>query len=723
MLYLENRFLRLFINIFMKPKIKLLFTVILCSISNVLIAQSVNINTAKAIAEHHLAAISKPSLKSASSKGTSFHFTSVKATVENNDTLYYILNDTINKGFVIVAADKRAWPILGYSTEGSFNEKKQPEAFTVWMENRKREIESIKKNNLQPDSATVASWQSLSIKSASTTSTSVEPLLKTKWDQGCYYNEMCPSDARSGYCGHVPTGCVATAMAQIMKYWNYPTKGKGSNSLTLTEYGTISADFGATTYQWDQMPNSLTCSNNAVATLMFHCGVAAYMDYGVYSSGTNLLPNELVDFFDYSSTIKLINSKDYPSNEWTDLLKSELDLGHPIYYTGDSHVFVCDGYKDTDFFHFNWGWSGFNDGYYYLKGLSSNPQLFDIPQEAIIQITPSHLPDGYNGLILSTNTLFLNVKEGVSDPVPVTVASSSSWTATSNQSWLSLSSGTGAVGTTILNLHTTENSTNLDRTATITLTADGFPSQLIIVKQYRRYEVTAGGLNNLIGNDLASITNLSLKGTIDARDFKTMRDLMPALESVDLNEANIIAYTGSEGPSSGSKVYPANTIPEHAFTFGMNGESSRLTSFVLPVSTTSIGDAAFYFCKNLTSILIPPQLRSIGIDVFNYCINLRSIFIPSTVLTIGKQNFGNIQITVDAANPNYLSLDGVLYNKAKTTLIHCPRTKTGIFSIPTTVTTIGSRAFLNCRQITSFIIPSLVSVISLKQMLLTVVLL
>ena len=129
----------------MKPKIKLLF--FLCSVSSVTIAQPVSINTAKAIAEQHLASVSKSMLKSTVTQRSTYHFTSVKSVVENKDTLYYILNDTINNGFVIVSADQRAWPILAYSTEGRFNEKKQPEAFLYWMDNRKKEIEYIKKNN------------------------------------------------------------------------------------------------------------------------------------------------------------------------------------------------------------------------------------------------------------------------------------------------------------------------------------------------------------------------------------------------------------------------------------------------------------------------------------------------------------------------------------------------------------------------------------------------
>ena len=178
----------------MKPKIKLLFTAFLCSISSFIVAQPVNIQTAKAIAENYLAVVSKSTLKSASIKRSTFHFTSVKVAVENKDTLCYILNDTINNGFVIVSSDKRAWPILGYSTDGCFNEKKQPEAFTAWMDNQKKDIEYIIKNNIQANSEIKAKWQDLSLESSMIETVSVEPLLQTKWDQGCFYNSMCPAD-------------------------------------------------------------------------------------------------------------------------------------------------------------------------------------------------------------------------------------------------------------------------------------------------------------------------------------------------------------------------------------------------------------------------------------------------------------------------------------------------------------------------------------------------
>jgi len=696
----------------MKPKIKLLFTVFLCSISSVLFAQSVNIKTAKTIAEHHLVSISQSALKSTSSKGKNFQFTSVKATVENKDTLYYILNDTINKGFVIVSADMRVWPILGYSKEGSFNENKQPEGFTAWMDSRKKEIEYIKKNDIQPDSATVASWQNLSLKNASTNSTSVEPLLKTKWDQGCYYNELCPSDIKSSYCGHAPTGCVATAMAQIMKYWNYPTKGKGSHSYLSANYGVLKADFGATTYQWSQMPNSVTSQNDAVATLMYHCGVAAFMEYGANSSEAGLPTETLVDFFDYSSSAELIQRDFYDTNEWIDQLKSELDLGHPIFYTKSdpffgAHAYVCDGYQAEDYFHLNWGWGGSNDGYFLIKSPSNGDTSNTFCENAIIKIMPNQLPDGYNGLILSSKTFFLKAQESISKPYSVPFISSSNWTATSDQAWLRIGTCNGVTGNSSLTISATENLTNLDRTATITLTAVGSPSQLITVNQFHKSEIAAGRLHNLLEKDLLTVTDLTLKGVIDARDFKTMRDEMPRLKSVDLSEATITAYSGHEGTSINAEhtIYPANTIPEFAFTNKIYRGCKNLTSITLPVGVTSIGKNAFSGCMRIANVALSSSLQSIDEYAFDHCISLKSIFIPAFVITIERQLFCKTFINVHVDNPNYSSLDGVLYNKSKTLLIHCPMAKVGSFNIPATVTSIGFFAFYECSHFTSITIP------------------
>jgi hypothetical protein len=680
----------------MKSKIKILFTVFLCSISSVLIAQSVDINMATAVAKRHLAAISKPSLKSTASR-KNFQFTSVKATVENNDTLYYILNDTINKGFVIVSADKRAWPILAYSTEGSLNEKKQPDAFAAWMENRKQEIESIKLNNLRPDSATTASWQNLNLKNSTVEGTSVEPLIQTQWDQGCYYNSMCPIDTQSPFCGHVPTGCTITAMAQIMKYWNYPTKGAGTHSYNHSTYGNLSADFGSTTYQWSQMPNSVTSPNDAVATLMYHCGVSLETDYSTGASAAYDPRDELIQYFNYSSNAMLVNRSGLIDGEWIRMLKSELDLRHPIWYQGSgffAHSFICDGYQNSDYFHFNWGWSGSSDGYFYIGNLNPAGNTLNENQYALIRILPGSLPDGYNGLFLSSNAVDVSLKGGTTS---VDVCSSANWTASSNQSWLLLSTNTGGSGKTTFILTAIENNTGSDRIATVTISSPGFSDQTITVNQLAKVNVTPGGLQNLIAKNATSITKLTLSGTIDARDFKTMRDAMPSLTDVDLSEVTIVAYSGTEGPLSPDyRIYHANEIPDNAFPIAPCVGQNYFKSFILPSSITSIGSYSFYNCKFLTSINIPASVTNIGVNAFGGC---------------------NALINVDSANLNYSSIDGVLFDKNKTSIIHCPISKTGNYTIPSSVTSIIIFAFESCEKLSGITIPT--SVTSVEELAFT----
>jgi hypothetical protein len=674
----------------MKPKIKLLFTAFLCSISSVLNAQSVNIHTAKAIAEHHLAAISRPSLKSTASKGKNFQFTSVKVAVENKDTLYYILNDTINKGFAIVSADKRAWPILGFSTEGSFNEKKQPKALIAWMDCKRKEIEYIKKHNLQPDSTTLALWQNLSFENASATSTSVEPLLNTKWDQGCYYNQLCPSDTQSPYCGHTPTGCVVTALAQIMKYWNYPTKGKGSNSYIHPKYGSISADFGSTTYLWDQMPNELTGYNEAVATLMFHCGAALSMNYDTFESRPiNSEVNSIVKYFDFSPNAQFV----YQSESWSDLFRNELDAGHPVFMVSCAinHAFVCDGYMDGDLFHFNFGWGGSCDGYYSITqtGLVSGDTFSGPVTSIIIGLFPNQLPDNYNGLYLSTSEInfYLNTSDQVD------IFSNTNWTASSNQPWLTVSNKSGNSGKSSLMFSATKNESGKDREALLTITNNGFSTKIVKIRQHRNYikTITAGGLQDALSGDLSSVTSLAIKGTIDARDFKIMRDQIPRLVQVDLSESTILAYSGTKGTSikSGIISYQANAVPEFAF-YNNNGQGNKtLISIVLPSNTIAIGNDALECCA-LTSLSFPASVTSIGQNAFAFCYKLASI-------------------TVDPNNSIYSSDNGVLLNKLQTKLIRCPYAKSGSYSIPSTVKSIDDEAFENCSSLTSLSIPASVT--------------
>lgn len=228
--------------------------------------------------------------------------------------------------------------------------------------------------------------------------TAVAPMITTQWDQDAPYNDSCPSNSQDG---PALTGCVATAMAQVMKYWNYPERGTGShtyNSVSLNglghTYGEQTANFGATVYDWDNMPNSLTTASPdvqkvAVATLMYHCGVACDMYYGPsYSGGSGAyiinIPylrkgntlNGMIKYFGYSSSAIGVERIKYDDNAWATLVRGELDDSRPIIYTGFStysgHCFVCDGYDDENRYHFNWGWSGDGDGFFTLNSLTPN---------------------------------------------------------------------------------------------------------------------------------------------------------------------------------------------------------------------------------------------------------------------------------------------------------------------------------------------------------------
>ena len=201
----------------------------------------------------------------------------------------------------------------------------------------------------------------------------VGPLLSTLWDQNYPYNYYCPAGT-GGPGGHVYTGCVATAMAQVLKYWNYPSTGNDSYSYTHPTYGEQTANFGETIYDWANMPSTLSGSSpriqiDAVATLMYHCGVSVDMNYGTNTSSASSrkVRDAFINYFRFSPSTRYVSRDAYTDDLWIDLLKHELDESRPLFYCGKNvnsgHAFVCDGYRSDDYFHFNWGWSGYDGSY------------------------------------------------------------------------------------------------------------------------------------------------------------------------------------------------------------------------------------------------------------------------------------------------------------------------------------------------------------------------
>ena len=307
---------------------------------------------------------------------------------------YYVFGS--DNGFVIIAGDDKAFPVLGYSYEGTFDLQEAPPGLIKLLFNYKKEIKKIATdNNINPTSGIIQQWHHLEAgTNIQEKLSSVSPLLTTKWNQSPYYNMNCPDNS--------PAGCVVSAASQIMKYYNHPSQGTGSHSYYHNAYGTLSANFGNTTYNWSNMPDQINMGSSqtqkkAIAQLMFHVGVALDMNYSPSGSGafSQEVPDVLETYFGYSSSANHIKRSQYSLTAWINLIKGELDQSRPVYHSGfcpnpqAGHAFVVDGYDQNDKFHLNWGWGGSQDGYFQINNLNpGSTYTFNQTQSAIIEIVP-----------------------------------------------------------------------------------------------------------------------------------------------------------------------------------------------------------------------------------------------------------------------------------------------------------------------------------------------
>jgi hypothetical protein len=294
------------------------------------------------------------------------------------------------------------------------------------------------------------------------------------------------------------------------------------------------------------------------------------------------------------------------------------------------------------------------------------------------------------GLFLSDHSIGMNPDAGNTS---ILIASSVEWSASADQSWLSINPVSGEPGTTSLTITAFPNISNSNRVSAITFTSPGLTeSQTITVTQYSKVEITPGNLKTVLTGRLSTITHLKLSGTMDARDFKTIRDDMPSLLSTDLSEVSVVAYSGDEGPSPYASDYPANAIPEYAFGASYyNLSNTNLCSLILPPTITEIGIHAFNSCTGLLKLIIPPSVTIIGFDLNR---NGYNPFVKCSAF-----------IEVDEKNQNYSSSEGVLFNKSKSNLIHCPVSKVGNYAVPSSVVVIENYAFYECNFLTSVYLP------------------
>ena len=341
--------------------------------ASVLFAGPVTKQQAQEMAAQFLAG---KSITHRASSASQMHIKVVMNAVDEAGQPYlYAVQPDNQRGFVIVSGSDLTSSIIGYSDEGTFDLQDMPENLRSWLQSYIDQIKWMEKNHINAATNTV--------RRATAVKSSVSPLLSTLWDQNAPYNNMTPL-----YDGvnHAATGCVATAMAQVMNYHKWPAATTTAmEGYTSSKYGKkVDAVLANTTIDWNNMIDDYRSSytskqGTAVANLMIYCGTSVKMDYGEESGASSAMAvQSMKDFFYYDASARFIYRSGYSYQEWIEILYNEIAESRPVLFSGSSttggHAFIVDGYDDEDFFHINWGWGGKSNGMYKVSLMNPEEQ-------------------------------------------------------------------------------------------------------------------------------------------------------------------------------------------------------------------------------------------------------------------------------------------------------------------------------------------------------------
>ena len=608
--------------------------------------------------------------------------------------LYIYNSGDEDGGFVIVSGDDgTVAPVLGYSDKGSFSYDKAPCGLKMLLAQYEQQIGHLAKHP-KPGVKKWNKTRGFSI-IEDVGNVVVGPLLKTQWSQDAPYYDMCPKVNGES---HALTGCVATAIAQIMAYWKYPAQGRGKCSYTFyttkTTTYSCSADLNQSTYDWDNMLDTYgeytEVQGEAVARLMFDAGVALNMNYGYgYWGSSPRLDGDvaLPKYFDYNPDSIKAMSRDFatPSpedNNWDEILKKELDNLRPVEMSGNvaegimPHAFVVDGYTDKDYFHINFGWAGQDDGYYKTKAIDIYyHQEWDRgTQGAVYGICPAHSvkqDDSYYCLGDNQATIVFSLVEG-SLEVPESIdANGASYPVT-------------AIARNAF--YENEDVTNVSLPASIERIND-FTFRYCSNLQTVRLPASIKSIGRYAFADCPSLSEINLSSSLESigeyafYKCNSLREIsMPAAVK------SIEPFTFSECRSLTSVTAPGVEIVKKA-GFGW---CSSLEDFVGDC-LTELGDSAFHFCNNLSHISLD-HVKKIG----SWAGLTEYAYLP-VVEEIGEHgwlcNIANIgphlnswtvysmypdYITIDPDNPYLTCFDGIVYDKDMSVIYYSsPKTRKG----------------------------------------------
>ena len=533
-----------------------------------------------------------------------------KAT-DGTNNFFYVYNNGVNDGFVIIGGDAVAHEILAYVPQGHFNYDSIPDNVKWWLGEYAKEISVVKKMQLQnrPASAPRRTAQSGYTTSVEDLFTDIPDLITTKWNQTAPYNVAIPAVHHTNGDSIIsPTGCVPTAIAQIMNYWHWPTTGVGSYSYTL-DYGTLdewsagvnpgdydgllpatfSADFGNTNYDWANMVNEYTDSSSqvqidAVSTLMYHVGVAGYTLYGPGGSGGGMdrTMEALKQYFGYSDRITLLNRGDYLDDEWEEIIYSEILAGRPVYYESDCHAFILHGYSaNYKMFSVNWGWCGFMDGYWKITGTDyayfvndENYNLDFVNHGICIHIEPSNTVHPNNFSNVGDTIVVDGIRYDLIGPLSKTIE------VTYAPNGEIIYEGELTIPDTIV-----------------------YNNEKYTITKIGRYGLASGGYGVLMGGQ-ANLAVLHLPNTLRSI-------AMGGLTGCGIKELQL--------PES------VEMLGESCFDAMLN-----LTNVTLPSQLQYIPHYCFWQCRNLETIVLPDAIKALGYHSFYDCPSL-SVLISNAV--------------------------------------------------------------------------------------------
>ena len=406
-------------------------------------------------------------------------------------------------GYVMVSADDCARPIIAWSLSETIDPESLPVQLASRMEAYCLRIADGRGQQVEANKEDAIRWQKLlDGVPCKDGDDRIGPLLETHWHQDGGYALLTPQ--------HTPTGCAATAQSQMMRYWRYPAFGRGSETYNCQPYGAQSADFAHTLYDWNNMPEQVFpyspyAEQMAVSTLMYHVGVSLHMGYAEGGSGAAGLAgrpgvasidNSLMDYFYYSRSMraKFRSEPGWTDQRWSDTLVAELNLLHPIIYCGvapeGGHGFVCDGYERQDgqlFFHFNFGWSGNDDGYYTVDDICPNVSPtgdigsayhFNQNNQALLGAVPDYRMHASDSLLTFTRDggerqmLFCSID-----------TSASTWNVSADQTWVTVNTN-GVEHAGWITISTAPNTTGGERQAVVTFTQDDDSLSVTVVQTY-----------------------------------------------------------------------------------------------------------------------------------------------------------------------------------------------------------------------------------------------